>query len=328
MEKLFFSLGIIAGGLTLGYLVQLVDRGGLVTLPFSIAVLRKTLQKIGLLFFMPISFLGAVWVVSFGDIRVAFLPFVGIFAIAAGGVLGLLLARVIDQSSKQTGVLFCCGSFTNIGAVGGLVCYMFLGEAGFALIALYKMFEEIVYYTIGFPIARFYSGEGASGRSLGKRILGVVTDPFVAAALSAFCIGLTLNLLHIVRPAFFETVTAVSIPVGTFIIIVSIGLGMRFSKVGVYLPACAGICVIKFLLVPAMTCLLAFALDLHLVAGGLPFKVVVVLSSMPVAFNALIASSIYDLDLDMANSCWLISTGGLVVVMPWLYFLFTSVLPL
>jgi len=148
---------------------------------------------------------------------------------------------------------------------------------------------------------------------------------FVAAALGAFYIGLTLNLLQIPRPSFFETVTAVSIPVGTFIIIVSIGLGMRFSKVGAYLPACAGICVIKFLLVPVMTCLLAFALDLHLVAGGLPFKVVLVLSSMPVAFNALVASSIYDLDLDMANSCWLISTAGLVVVMPWLYFLLSSV---
>ena len=325
MEKLFFSLVLIAGGLTLGYLIQLIDRGGVVTLPLSVAVLRKTLQKIGLLFFMPISFLGAVWVVSFGDMRVAFLPFVGIFALTAGGVLGLGLSRLMNQSSKQTGVLFCCGSFTNIGAVGGLVCYMFLGEAGFALIALYKMFEEIVYYTIGFPIARFYSGENGERRSIGKRILGVITDPFVAAALSAFCIGLTLNLLNIPRPSFFETVTAVSIPVGTFIIIVSIGLGMRFSKVGVYLPASAGICAIKFLLVPVMTCLLAFALDLHLVAGGLPFKVVVVLSSMPVAFNALVASSIYDLDLDMANSCWLISTGALVVVMPWLYFLLSSV---
>ena len=324
MEKLFFSLAIIASGLTIGYMIQIIDRGEVMTLPLSITVLRKTLQKIGLLFFMPVSFLGAVWVVSFGDMRVAFLPLVGVFALSAGGLFGLGLSRLMKQSPKQTGVLFCCGSFTNIGAIGGLVCFMFLGEAGFALIALYKMFEEIVYYTIGFPIARFYSGESGERRSLGKRILGVVTDPFVAAALSSFGIGFTLNLSHITRPSFFETVTAVSIPVGTFIIIVSIGLGMRFSRVGKYLPVCAGICVIKFLLVPVMTCSLAFLLDLHLVADGLPLKVILVLSSMPVAFNALVATSIYDLDLDMANSCWLISTGALVVVMPWLYFLLSS----
>jgi predicted permease len=201
---------------------------------------------------------------------------------------------------------------------------MFLGEAGFALIALYKMFEEIVYYTIGFPIARYYSGEGRGNRSVLRRIAGVLTDPFVATALSAFGIGLTLNLLNITRPAILETVTAVSIPFGTFILIVSIGLGMRFSRVGKYLPVSLGICCIKFLLVPVLACTLAYLLNLHLVAGGLPFKVVLVLSSMPVAFNALVASSIYDLDLDMANSCWLITTGALVVVMPWLYFILSS----
>jgi len=74
-----------------------------------------------------------------------------------------------------------------------------------------------------------------------------------------------------------------------------------------------------------MTCLLAFAHDIHLVADGFPYKIVLVLSSMPVAFNALVVSSIYYLDLDMANSCWLISTGGFVVIMFWLYYLLSSV---
>jgi predicted permease len=324
MDRLFFSLALIASGLTLGYLIQIVDRRGVVTLPLSVAVLRKTLQKIGLLFFMPISFLGAVWVVSFGDMRVAYLPVVGVCALTSGGLLGLLLSRLTKQTPRQTGVLFCCGSFTNIGAIGGLVCFMFLGEAGFALVALYKMFEEIVYYTIGFPIARFYSGAASGQRSVGARIVGVIKDPFVFTALSAFCIGLVLNLSHVQRPHAFEMITAISIPVGTFILIVSIGMGMRFSRLGRYLVVSGGISFIKFVLVPLIACSLAYLLDLHLVADGLPFKVVLILSSMPVAFNALVASSIYDLDLDLANSCWLISTGSLVIVMPWLYFLLQS----
>jgi predicted permease len=43
-----------------------------------------------------------------------------------------------------------------------------------------------------------------------------------------------------------------------------------------------------------------------------------------VAFNALVAASIYDLDLDMANSCWLVTTLALIAVLPWLYFLLSS----
>lgn len=324
MEKLFFSLGLILSGLALGYTIQLMDRSGTLRLPLSIDVLRKILQKIGLLFFMPISFLAAVWVVSFGDMRVALLPLIGICALIIGGLLGLGLARLMQKSSQQTGVLLCCGSFTNIGAIGGLVCFVFLGEAGFALIALYKMFEEIVYYTIGFPLARFYSGDTGQQQSIGKRVIGVVSDPFVCAALSAFLLGLFLNLSNTPRPEIFGAITAFSIPAGTFVLIVSIGLGMRFSRVGNYLKESLGVCLIKFMVIPFIVCSLAYFFGLHQVADGLPFKVVLVLSSMPVAFNALVAASIYDLDLDLANSCWLVSTGALIIIMPWLYFLLSS----
>jgi predicted permease len=45
---------------------------------------------------------------------------------------------------------------------------------------------------------------------------------------------------------------------------------------------------------------------------------------MTVAINALVAASIYDLDLDLANSCWLFTTLALLVVLPLLYFLLSS----
>ena len=324
MDKLLLSLALILTGLTLGYLVQVLDRNGILSLPLPIASLRKLLQKIGLLFFMPISFLGAVWIVSFDNLRVALLPLVGVIALISGGILALGAARLLRSSSKQTGVLFCCGSFTNIGAIGGLVCYLFLGEAGFALVALYKMFEEISYYTVGFPLARFYSGMESQHRSLVRRIGSVLADPFVAAAYTAFIIGLLLNLLEIARPPFFETLTAISIPLGTFVLIVSIGLGMHFSTVGASIRESLCISLIKFMAVPVIACTLAWLLGLHLINDGLPFKVVLILSSMPVAFNALVAASIYDLDLDLANSCWLLTTGALILVLPWLYFLLSS----
>lgn len=324
MDKLIISLSFIVSGLTLGYTIQVLVRRSIISLPLPIDQLRKTLQKVGILFFMPISFMAAVWIVKFGDMRIVFLPFVGICALLLGGVLGLTLARLLQSPPQQKGVLICCGSFTNIGAIGGLVCYMFLGEAGFALIVLYKMFEEVIYYTIGFPIARYYSGASNQPQSIMRKIGAIVTDPFVATALSAFLIGLLLNFTGVPRPEIFATITAISIPAGTFVLIVSIGLSMRFSHVGSCLKEAMGLCVIKFFIVPGVTCSVAYLLGLHQLADGLPFKVVLILSSMPVAFNALVATSIYDLDLDLANSCWLVSTGGLLIIMPWLYFLCTS----
>ena len=50
--------------------------------------------------------------------------------------------------------------------------------------------------------------------------------------------------------------------------------------------------------------------------GGLPLKVVTILSAMPVAMNALIPPSLFRLDLDLANACWVFTTMELVVILP------------
>ncbi len=264
----------------------------------------------------------AVWVVRFIDLRIALLPLIGVTAFVTGGLLGLLFARLTKAPPRQSGVLFCCSSFTNIGAIGALVCYMFLGEGGFALVALYKMFEEIIYYTIGFPIARFYSGlAGDDDRTLFNKIWGIVRDPFVATILAAFLAGVILNTSGLARPKFFEVINSLFIPAGTFVLIVSIGLGMRFSRIVSHLRLAFSVAVIKSAAIPIVATSIAWVVGFGDIDGGLPLQVVLILSSMPVAFNSLVAASIYDLDLDLANACWLISTLSLIVVLPWLYWL-------
>ena len=46
-----------------------------------------------------------------------------------------------------------------------------------------------------------------------------------------------------------------------------------------------------------------------------------ILSSAPVVFTALIPPSIYNLDLDLSNACWLTSTLALFGVLPIVYLL-------
>ncbi|MCK5516405.1 MAG: AEC family transporter, partial [Desulfobulbaceae bacterium] len=322
MQQILFPLILVVSGMILGYLWQRWARKRGPRSEASIPAIRKGLQKICLLFFMPVSFVAALWMVSFEDIRVVFLPFIGAGALLLGGLFGLGVAAVLKKDQKQKGALFCCGSFTNIGAVGALVAFVFLGEAGFALVALYRMFEDVIYYTIGFPIARYYSGAKRRA-TFRQRIFAVSKDPFVCAAIGAFVCGLALNLSGIPRPPFFEIVNSFFIPIGTFTLLVSIGLGMRFSSVGDYLFEGVLLSAIKFIAIPLVAGTAAFAIGFADINNGLPLKVVLIASSMPVAFTALAAASIYDLDLNLANSCWLITTGALVIVLPWLAFLLT-----
>jgi len=315
VAKLLTSFTVILAGLLLGYAIQVLAARGVIRLPLPVDSVRKGLQRSALLFVNPVAIVGATWIVSIRDAALAALPLVGLFAIVTGGVLALGAARILRLPPKKTGALFCCGSFTNIGSIGALVCYLYLGEPGFALVPIYKIFEELSYYSIGFPIAKHYSGSSVvEGRWDRVRVL--LRDPLILVSVTALLLGGALNASGIDRPAIYGPVNAVLIPLQAFMLLVSVGLALRFRRVGDYLRESAAVAAIKFAAVPALTCALAVSLGFGRIDGGLPLKVVLILSSMPVAFNALIPPSIYDLDLDLANSCWFVTTALLAAVLP------------
>jgi len=310
------SLGYIFFGLVSGYIIQQLVERKLISLSISLEKLRKRLQKIGLLFFMPVSFVGALWIIQVENLRIVALPFLGIFALLLGGILGFVMAKIFGLDRKDTGSMFVCGSFSNIGSIGGLLCYLFLGEKGFALFPIYKLFEQVIYYAINFPIAKSFSDEVVEKESIASQLKKVFTDIFVIVALLSIAIGAFLNLSGIERPEIYKTINAIFIPGGTVILLISIGLAVKFRKVLIYFKECMAISFIKFLLIPFSISAIAVLLGYGVLEGGLPLKVVIILSSMPVGFTALVPVSIYDLNLDLANSCWLVTTLGLLIVIP------------
>ena len=181
MSKFIYSFSIILFGLSLGYLIQILVRQERISLPIHIDDFRKLLQRIALLFLNPIAIVGAIWVVNIQNIRLAALPFIGFFALLVGGLLALGVSRILQMEPKKAGAMFCCGSFTNIGSIGAMVCFVFLGEKGFALVPIYKLFEELSYYAIGFPIAKYYSSS-ASEERVSERIKSLSRDPFILVA--------------------------------------------------------------------------------------------------------------------------------------------------
>jgi hypothetical protein len=135
-------------------------------------------------------------------------------------------------------------------------------------------------------------------------------------ALSSIIIGGLLNFSGVDRPEFYATIIAGFVPLMTIMLLTSIGLALRFRRVREYLRECVSLSIIKFIFIPIMATSLAYMMGYIEIDNGLPLKVVVILSCMPVAFTALIPASLYDLDLDLANSCWFFTTALLVIVLP------------
>ncbi len=316
MEKFVFSLGIIFFGLALGYVIQILINKKIITLPYDIETVRKALQKIALLFFNPVAFVGAIWIVNLNELKFIALPFIGIAVLMLGGFLAFWFAKMQKMSRKQTGAYIVAGGFTNIGSIGGLLCFIFLGEAGFALMPFYKLFELFSYYGIGFPIAKSYSLDVAETESFTERMKKVLLDPFMLVTLGSIFAGFALNLSGLERPNFYGTVNAIFVPTATILLMTSIGMAMHFGRIGKYIKEGMLIALIKFVIVPATATTLAYLVGFGEIDQGLPLKVVMILSSMPVGFIAMVPPTIYNLDVDLANANWLVTNLLLILVIP------------
>lgn len=313
MERLLLTLTIIFVSLIAGYLFrQWVSLGSSPFTESSLKRLRIAIQKTAMFGLIPLSAMLSLWGLPSPDPRLLCLPALGLAAWVAGGSLALFFSRRMGLGRAQTGSMYCCGTFTNIGAVGCLVAVMQFGEQAIAMASLYRLCEEMFYFGVAVPVSRSYGSAAGAGPKMPRLHL----DPVLAAILFALGLGLFLNLSGVQRPSAFGTLSAAAMIAGTVCFLLSIGMGLRLSRMAAYVRESAVISLIKFLFVPFIVTMLAALAGLGEVENGLPLKVVAILSAMPVAMNALIPPSLFDLDLDLANACWVFTTLELVVVLP------------
>ena len=228
----------------------------------------KFLQQLVLLGLNPAVTLGVFWGASYGDVRYVLIPFLGIFAIFIGAVLGLTASKILHHDRQQTGAMFCSSSFTNLGSFGTLISFLFFGEAGFVIVSLYRLFEEMTYFLVGFPIAKRFGLEpgGIKQKHLVLRILG---DPYILVYLVCILAGTLLNFSGIERPAFFPAINNAVVPIASLLLVITVGFNMKLGAIRGYMKECLTISAVKFIITPAVILTLAFLAGLADIQDGL-----------------------------------------------------------
>jgi len=323
MIRFLLSIFLIPLGLAVGLILQRIFDHSASPAVHSEKT-RKGLQIVTLLFLNPVAFAGAVWILPLQNLEVIFLPFLGVAAISLGGIYSLLYTARLSLPRPTRGSHFCVGYYTNIGSIGGLIIYALLGEPGFTLLPFYKLLEPVMYFAVGFPVASRFGKEEMQDK---RSILEILKDPFVMVSMGGILIGLILNITGVPRPSFYGRMNSILVPLASFLLLISIGIAMRFKNMKAHVSSTLSILVIKFILVPVTVTGAAYALGLGKIMGGLPLQTVFVLSSMPAGFMAIMPASLYDLDLDYANTAWLATMIGLLPLVPWLYFCLKYVIP-
>lgn len=311
MSKLLFTFTVIIVSLIAGYAVQQAARRGRAGLSeTALVTLRLRSQRLALFGCIPLSAMLSLWGLPEPEPRLLALPLLGLASWIAGSAMAVAAGGLLRLDRARAGSLFCCGAFSNIGAVGSLTCVVFLGESTIALVALYRLCEELFFFGVGMPVARWY---GCGGR---PTLRALRPDPMLGAVIAALLCGIALNRLGVARPALCGGIASASMVLGTALLLAAIGMGLRFSSLGAYTREALIVTAIKCAGVPLVVVGLAWIIGYGAIDGGLPLKTALILSAMPVAMNALLPPSLYGLDLDLANACWIFSTAALVVVLP------------
>ena len=278
LQKMLLSLGLIVLGLVMGQSIRHLLNNGTIGPDTLVEKYIKTAQNLVLLVLAPIINVGTFWIVRITDMRFVALPLLGVAALTLGGLLALGFSRVFRHTRRQTGAMFTSGSFTNVGTIGGLVSYAFLGEAGYAFTSMYRLLEDFVYFGVGYPIAKMYSESARTGDGQPSFITRVLFDPFIRVYTLSMIAGTALNVSGYSRPHLFGTVNELLIPVTSVILVTTVGFRMRFGAVKGYLRESAAVGLIKFIAVPATIVPIAYLLGLGRLSDGTALKVVLILS--------------------------------------------------
>lgn len=317
---MLFILSVSFGSIAAGYIIRRIIRARTEKLDKTILALSRRLKIISFFILNPIATVSTFWGMSISDSRVFGIPAVGLASVVIGMVGALVAIRIMKLPPFRAGSVFTCGTFSNIITIGGLIAFTLFREPGYAMVQFFNLAAFPAYYLLGYPIS--------ANVGLGRRPVFKVSaasfkeNPYLILPIAATGVGIGLRLGGVARPEFFSGVVAYIVPCVAAALGIAIGLTLRFTSVRSYLREISVILVIRHLVVPGLMIPAAILLGLGKVADGLPLKVTIILSTMPVAFSSLVPPAIYGFDLDLANSAWIVSTALLAIIVPLLFLVF------
>ncbi len=302
------TVAVITGGLAAGYAAR---RFGLLSECLSPRITRRTLT-----YLEPVPIILSLWGLQIGDFSAFALPALGIAMMLAMWPVGHLFGRALGLVGRDLAAFIGAAMFSNVGITyGTFLCYALLGDRGVALGYLYCASFMLGFFTIGFVMAAMYAGGGAG---LAGPLRELFTRPESRNPLIAVFVGLALFFAPVQRPSFGGIVVEAIVPVTTFLYMLAIGLSLHPRRMAGYWRAAGAMHVVKFIVSPAIGLLLARAVGYG--PGSELLKVMFIQSATPAAIMSLVLAQARELNVDLANACWLATNLSAIALAPlWLY---------
>lgn len=216
--------------------------------------------------------------------------------------IAYIYSKLRGYGKIKTWTIIILLSMINTGFIGYPVVLGVFGNAGFLYAVFYDFSTSILLVIFGMILTSLFGGNKKK----------VIKNSLTFVPLWAVIIGVIFNVLHIGLPYVLESslnyLGASTIP----LIMLSVGLKIRFENFKSSVSDTLFITVSRLLLSPIIlyTILTQFGFT------GFLLNVSVLQSAMPTAMNSLVLAITYDLDMNITNSVIVLTTICSVVTLP------------
>lgn len=242
-------------------------------------------------------------------------------ALISGGLGYFTFGRVFDNSMDR-GSYTIAAMLSNIGTMAGLAGYIVYGEVSYAYTQLYAMSQNIMMALCVFPLAQYFRSQylqDRSGQGWHFNLQSLVTKKQLSVL--GVIIGLILHAADVPRPEAVGTFFRMMVYVRPWIVLVPVGYQMDFGNAKLYYKRTLSMIPLRYVLVPGVI----YCLARMLYADPVVLGSILIAAAAPVAINAVITNTLYDLNVDLTVASFITTTVSYIVLfIPAMYILVHS----
>ncbi len=276
----------------------------------------STLVKINIRIVVSILSFLSFWTLKI-SLDLLWLPLFGIFAIIIPGLIAQFTFAKTYKNYDDRGAYMMAAMISNIGTLTGLCAFIVYGIQGFAYIQIVAMFQALFTFLYCFPLAAYYHAK-ANNKTSRKMQIHIVQLLFNWNQLPVLTmiIGFILSFNDIPAPDICYSIFNSLVHIGAWAGMLPVGYMIKFGRAGYYLKRTSDIPIVKFIVLPVI----AYIVVIHLFSDPVLIGSMVLAFAAPTAINAVLASNIYKLNVDIAVSSFLSTTVIFLFIIFPLYF--------
>ena len=248
------------------------------------------------------------------------IPVFGFLLVLLPGFIGYLLFARRMENLLDRGSYIASAMLANLGTLGGVCAFILYNEEGFAYSQLIGTCQNILLCLIVFPLAQYYHLKHTKTLKKTSRLASLRAMFFSLNQLSliGMAIGLALNINGIPRPAELAPIFQSLVHISAWIAMLPVGFLIDFRQVRAYAKKTQSLIALRFFATP----LIFAGLTELFISDPTARGTLIILSFCPTAINAVIAAKLYQLNVGIAISSFVITTAAfLLLLFPALFFL-------